>query len=169
MSVCLSTHSPIHPSIWRWVGRYLQYIIKIRTPAFLVDWDSFMAIVMGYVLGSRVLLPAEAEDFLFFRVFSLVLYALSPIQWVQGAFSPGLKLPGHDTDSLLPCSVEVKNMWMYLCSPYSSWHDAYLHTDNFRAVRNQAHYFAIWSPCISVPFIQYCTSLLEGKCFWLGI
>jgi hypothetical protein len=33
-----------------------------------------------------------------------------PIQWVSGAFSPGVKRPGREADHSPPASAEVKKM-----------------------------------------------------------
>jgi hypothetical protein len=40
-----------------------------------------------------------------------------PIQWVQGALSPGLKRPGREDDHSPPQSAEVKNAWNYTFIP----------------------------------------------------
>jgi hypothetical protein len=57
-----------------------------------------------------------------------------PIQWVPGALSLGVKLPGHETDHSPPSSAEVKE-WveLYLQSPnMASWRRAQLrHRDKF--------------------------------------
>jgi hypothetical protein len=37
----------------------------------------------------------------------------SPIQWVPGALSPGVKLPERKADHPPPTSAEVKKMWIY--------------------------------------------------------
>jgi hypothetical protein len=34
----------------------------------------------------------------------------SPIQWISGALSPGVKRPGREADRSSPTSVEVKNV-----------------------------------------------------------
>jgi hypothetical protein len=36
-----------------------------------------------------------------------------PIQWVTGAPSLGIKLPGREADHSPPSSAEVKNAWSY--------------------------------------------------------
>jgi len=40
-----------------------------------------------------------------------------PIQWVPGALSLGLKLPGREADHSPPSSAEVKNVWSYTSTP----------------------------------------------------
>jgi hypothetical protein len=40
-----------------------------------------------------------------------------PIQWVPGAFSPGVKRPGREVDHSPPTSAEVKKMWFYTSTP----------------------------------------------------
>jgi hypothetical protein len=41
----------------------------------------------------------------------------TPIQWIWGAFSLGVKQTGHETDHSPPTSAKVKNMWMYASTP----------------------------------------------------
>jgi hypothetical protein len=49
----------------------------------------------------------------------------SPIQWVPGALSPGVKLQGREADHLPPTSAEVKNTWIYTSTPHKfSWRSA---------------------------------------------
>jgi hypothetical protein len=40
-----------------------------------------------------------------------------PIQWVPGALSLGVKLPGREADHSPPSSAEVKNAWSYTSTP----------------------------------------------------
>jgi hypothetical protein len=40
-----------------------------------------------------------------------------PIQWVQGALSPGVKRPGREADHSTPASTEVKKIWLYTSTP----------------------------------------------------
>jgi len=45
-----------------------------------------------------------------------VLYfisAQSPIQWVPGAVTPGVKWQGHEADHSPPSSAKAKNAWSY--------------------------------------------------------
>jgi hypothetical protein len=58
----------------------------------------------------------------------------SPIQWVPGALSLGVKRPGREADHLPPSSAEVKGrVELHLHSPNTpSWHGAQLkHRDKF--------------------------------------
>jgi hypothetical protein len=41
----------------------------------------------------------------------------SPIQWVTGALSLGVKRPGREADHSPPSSAEVKNAWSYTFTP----------------------------------------------------
>jgi hypothetical protein len=57
-----------------------------------------------------------------------------PIQWVPGAFSPGVKRPGREADHSPPSTAEVKEcVELYLhCPNTPTRRDAQLmHTDNF--------------------------------------
>jgi hypothetical protein len=53
----------------------------------------------------------------------------SPVRWVAGAVSPGVKRPGLEADHSPPSSAEAKNAWSYTSTPpLSSRHGAYLST-----------------------------------------
>jgi hypothetical protein len=41
----------------------------------------------------------------------------TPIQWVLGALSPGVKRPGREVDHSSPTSAEVKKIWIYTSTP----------------------------------------------------
>jgi hypothetical protein len=41
----------------------------------------------------------------------------SPIQWVPGALSLGVKRPGREADHSPPSSAEVKIAWSYTSTP----------------------------------------------------
>jgi hypothetical protein len=49
--------------------------------------------------------------------------AQSPIQWVPGAVSLGVKRPGREADHLSPSSAEAKNEWSYKSTPPIRLHD----------------------------------------------
>jgi hypothetical protein len=95
--------------------------------------------------------------------------AQPPIQWVPGALSQGLKVPGRDADHSSPSSAEVKECAeLYLHSPTTpSWRGAQLkrkHRDSFtfpfplNTLRN-----------VSVPrvsnFMSQCIAKAVGKPF----
>jgi hypothetical protein len=40
-----------------------------------------------------------------------------PIEWVLGAFSPGVKRQGREADHSPPTGAEVKKMWIYTPTP----------------------------------------------------
>jgi hypothetical protein len=40
-----------------------------------------------------------------------------PLQWVPGALSLGIKLPGREANHSPPSSAEVKNAWSYISTP----------------------------------------------------
>jgi hypothetical protein len=44
-------------------------------------------------------------------------YLQTPILWVPGALSPGVKRPGREADHSPPTSAEVKKMWIYASTP----------------------------------------------------
>jgi hypothetical protein len=41
----------------------------------------------------------------------------SPIRWVPGILSPGIKRQGHEADHSPPTSAEVNKMWIYTSTP----------------------------------------------------
>jgi hypothetical protein len=41
----------------------------------------------------------------------------TPIQWVPGALSLGVKRPGREADQSPPTSAEVRNAWSYTSTP----------------------------------------------------
>ena len=54
-----------------------------------------------------------AQDFVFSNTSRLALWPTHPAtQWVQGAPSLGVNLPGYEVDYSSPSSVNVKNKWM---------------------------------------------------------
>jgi hypothetical protein len=49
----------------------------------------------------------------------------SPIQWVPGALSPGVKRPGCEVDHSPQTSAEVRKTWIYTSTPHTpSWRSA---------------------------------------------
>jgi hypothetical protein len=44
-------------------------------------------------------------------------HAQPPIQWVRGALSPRVKLPGREIESSPHCTAKVKNTWSYTSTP----------------------------------------------------
>jgi hypothetical protein len=50
-----------------------------------------------------------------------------PIQWVQGALSPGVKRQGHEADHSPPTSAKVKKMCIYPLPHMPSWHQEQLY------------------------------------------
>jgi hypothetical protein len=41
----------------------------------------------------------------------------SPVNWVLGDLSPGVRWPWHEADHSSPTSAEVKKMWIYTPTP----------------------------------------------------
>jgi hypothetical protein len=85
---------------------------------------------LGYGLddrGSRVRFPAGTGIFLFTIAFRTALGPTkSPIQWVPGALSLGVKRPGCEADHSPPSSAEVKNAWSYTSTPTVRLHGVVL-------------------------------------------
>jgi hypothetical protein len=78
---------------------------------------------MGYGLDGQSSIPDRVKIFLFSTVSRPALGPTQPsIQYVPGALSLGVKLPGRETDHLLPASAEVKNGGAIAPFPHtSSW------------------------------------------------
>jgi hypothetical protein len=100
--------------------------------------DSSVGIALGYGLddrGSRVRFPAGGWEFFFFTTASRTVLGpnQSPIQWVPGSLSLGVKRPGREADHSLPSSADVKNAWSYTSTPqyvFMAWCSV-KHRDNF--------------------------------------
>jgi hypothetical protein len=43
----------------------------------------------------------------------------TPVKWVPGVLSPGLKRLGHEADHLPPTSAENKNEWSHTSTPHT--------------------------------------------------
>jgi hypothetical protein len=62
--------------------------------------------------------PGRDKNFLFSKSSRPALVSTQPpIQWVPGALSSGIKLPGREADHSPPTSAEVKKMWIYTSTP----------------------------------------------------
>jgi hypothetical protein len=76
--------------------------------------DSSVGIATGYGLGDRgvgVLSPDRVKNFLSFTSSRPALGPTqTPVQWVTGALTPGVKRPGREADHSPPTSTEVKKM-----------------------------------------------------------
>jgi hypothetical protein len=85
--------------------------------------DSSVGITLGYGLddrGSSVRFPAGAGNFLLSPPASRTALGptQSPIHWVPGALSLGIKQPGREANHSPPSSSEVKEcVELYLHSP----------------------------------------------------
>jgi hypothetical protein len=72
--------------------------------------DSSVGIGTGYGLDGQGSNPGKGKIFLFPTTSRLALGPTqSPIQWVMGTISPGIKRPGHETNHSPPSSAKVKN------------------------------------------------------------
>jgi hypothetical protein len=96
----------------------------------------------------------------------------SPIQWVTGALSLGVKLPGREADHSPPSSAEVKKcVELYIHPPNTpSWRGAQLkHRENFTfylySVAGKApHLTAFWYSLAPVQFICIPNMRLSWHC-----
>jgi hypothetical protein len=89
--------------------------------------DSSVGIVTGCRLDGQGSIPGRERFFLFSTASRLALGpAQSPIQWVLGVISLGVKQQlGHEASHSPPSSVKVKNGGAIPPLPHmSSWHSA---------------------------------------------
>jgi hypothetical protein len=94
----------------------VKILIKFRTNV----------IPLGYGLddrGSRVRFPAGAGNFFLTTASRAALGPTqSPIKWVRGALSLGVKRPRDEDDNSPPSSAEVKITWRYTSIPRTRLH-----------------------------------------------
>jgi hypothetical protein len=85
------------------------------------DRESEVCIATGYGLdepGGWSSSPGRVMNFLFSTSCRLALGTTqSPIQWVPGDLSPGVKRPGREADHSPPIIAKVKKMWIYTSTP----------------------------------------------------
>jgi hypothetical protein len=89
----------------------------------VIRWDSAACITTGYRLdGRRVSVILSRGKIVLLSISRPVLGPTQPpIQWVPGAFSPGIKWSGHEADDSPPTVSEVKNIWICISTvPVSS-------------------------------------------------
>jgi hypothetical protein len=90
--------------------------LAVRLSALLAGRDSAVSIATGYGARrpiSQSLSPDRVKNFLFSKSSRPALVSTQPpIQWVPGALSQGVKLPGREAINSAPTSAEIK-MWIY--------------------------------------------------------
>jgi hypothetical protein len=82
--------------------------------------DSVAGIATGYGLDNRgvgVRVPIGSIILFYTSSRPALGPTQSPIQWVPGALSPGVKRPGREADRSPPANAEVKKMWIYTSTP----------------------------------------------------
>jgi hypothetical protein len=86
-----------------------------REPAYRIWYNDW--IHAGRPKG-RTSSPCRGKNFHFSTLSRSALGPTQPpIQWVPGAFSPGLKRLGREADHSPPASADVKITWMYISTP----------------------------------------------------
>jgi len=80
----------------------------------------------------------------------------SPIQWVLGDLSQGVKWRGHKADHSHPSSTHKKNEWIYTSTPTTCLHN--MHRNSFTFL------LPFYSTQVSIPF---CSRLL-GWLLWFA-
>jgi hypothetical protein len=90
-----------------------------------IDWRIILKCVLGtwiglgYGLGDRGFESRQGLRIVLFTTASRPALVLtqSPIQWVPGALSLGIKEARHEVDHSSPSSAEVKNACSYTSTP----------------------------------------------------
>jgi hypothetical protein len=99
-----------------------RFQFRMRSLAFSID--SVVGIATSYGLDDRrgrSSSPGRVKNVLFSKSSRPALRSTqSPIEWVPGALSPGVKRSGNEFDHSPPTSAEVKKMWIYT----PSWRSA---------------------------------------------
>jgi hypothetical protein len=71
--------------------------------------------VQQLATGSMIESPGRIKNFLFTTQSRPALeFTETPIQWIFGAPSPGIKRPWHELDHPPPANAEIKKMFNYL-------------------------------------------------------
>jgi hypothetical protein len=82
---------------------------------------------MGWTVGV-LCFPAEAGNFLFTTSSRPALGPThTPIQWISGTLSLGVKHPGCEADHSTPSSAKVKNAWSSTSNRPIRLHSVVLH------------------------------------------
>jgi hypothetical protein len=104
-------HQEIRDGMWRHVTScYLFCDVMMGWIYVVKESDSLVAGRQKYG-SSRT---DRVRNFLFSVYFRpLTRPTQPPIQWTPGALSPGVKLPGRETDHPPPTSAEVKKTFIY--------------------------------------------------------
>jgi hypothetical protein len=113
-------------AVKKWVScKSAQLKVQLWREDFMCDiwsmWsrDSVVGVATGYGLDDRgvgVWVPVGST--IFSTSSRLALGPTQPpLQWVPGAFSPGVKRPGHEADHSAPTNVEGKKMWIHTATP----------------------------------------------------
>jgi hypothetical protein len=83
--------------------------------------DSVVGIATGYGLNDRgfgVRVPVGVKNFLVCTLSRLSLNPTqTPVQWVPGTLSSGVKRRGREAHHSPPPSAEVKKIWIYTSTP----------------------------------------------------
>jgi hypothetical protein len=91
---------------------------QIRPPTLSMYYSIILSVSRYSAVGIATSDPGGVKNFHFSMSYRLVLGSTqTPIQWVPGALSSGVKRPGREFDHSPPASSEVKRMWIYTSTP----------------------------------------------------
>jgi hypothetical protein len=131
--------------LWSWMlfkGNLIYYIVYLRyymsgnTSIYTFNIIS-KSVLLILICNVNIMLragrprgwsssPGREKNILFSKSSRPALRSTqTPIQWVPGALSPGVKRQGREVDHSPPTSAEVKKMWIYTSTPHTpSWRSA---------------------------------------------
>jgi hypothetical protein len=97
--------------------RFFSYLYAIVT--YSRSWDSSVGIALGYGLDDRGFKSRQELGMFPFTTTSRPALGptQSPVKWIPGSLSLGIKRPEHEADHSPPSSTEVKNVWSYTSTP----------------------------------------------------
>jgi hypothetical protein len=111
-----------------------QHSVILKRFRFVSDFSSVFGHIV-YLTGSQMYMTRlhikrsrnqgsisyKIKSFTFFTASRLALEPiLPPIQCASELLFPRVKQPGRETDHSFPSSAEVKNIWTYTFTPYTS-------------------------------------------------
>jgi hypothetical protein len=96
-----------------------QYDAYTLTTSMKTEPGQFNGTSLGYGLDDRGFESHQGLGIFLFTTASRPALGLtqSPIEWVPGVVSLGVKRSGREADYSPPSSAEVKNVWSYISTP----------------------------------------------------
>jgi hypothetical protein len=109
-----SLQSKQHKSELHRRSAFLRFVTQQYTYTQETGWRSWLR---ARRLRSRSSSPGMIKNFLLSSSRPALGSTQPPIQWVPGAFCPGIRRPGREADHSPPASTKDKKMWIYTSTP----------------------------------------------------